>query len=50
MREIIKALKAGIDIEKKSEVLYSKAAGEVENPHGQLIINFLEDSKRRNFY
>jgi len=32
MHEIIKALKVGIDIEKKRDVFYSKAAGEVENP------------------
>jgi rubrerythrin len=49
MSEIAKALKAGIDIEKKGEVFYSKAAGEVENPHGQLTLNFLAREERAHY-
>ncbi len=39
--DVVKALKAGMDIEKKGEAFYSKAAEKVGNPHGQLTLNFL---------
>jgi rubrerythrin len=47
--EIVKALKAGMDIEKKGEAFYSKAAGKVENPHGQLTLNFLAREEREHY-
>jgi len=47
--EVVKALRAGMDIEKKGEAFYSKAAGMVENPHGQLTLNFLAREEREHY-
>lgn len=49
MDEIVKALKAGMEIEKKGEAFYSKAAEKVENPHGQLTLNFLAREEREHY-
>lgn len=47
--EIVRALRAGMNIEKKGEAFYSKAAGKVENPHGQLTLNFLAREEREHY-
>jgi len=49
MDEIVKALKAGMEIEKKGEAFYTRAAEKVENPHGQLTLNFLAREEKEHY-
>jgi rubrerythrin len=46
---LIRALEAGMEMEKRGEAFYSKAAGEVENPHGKLTLNFLAGEERQHY-
>lgn len=45
---LVKAIREGMEIEKKGEAFYEAARGKVENPHGELTLGFLAREERRH--
>lgn len=47
--DVVKALKAGLELEKKGESFYSEAAEKVKNPHGKLTLKFLAREEKEHY-
>jgi rubrerythrin len=45
---LLRALREGIDMEKKGEAFYTTAAEKVKNPHGRLTLGFLAREEKRH--
>jgi len=45
---LVKALREGIDVERKGEEFYRASVDKVENPHGKLTLGFLAKEERRH--